>query len=74
MSLIPEPAWPDGSDDRKAAPEGDEPQGVPLTGYACGCRPGVERDNCGACEGSGRAIDWAEFHRQLPGYRYGVRE
>lgn len=29
----------------------------------CSCRPGIQRDNCATCEGTGRAIDWAAFHR-----------
>ena len=28
----------------------------------CSCRPGIERDNCPNCEGSGLAIDWLTFH------------
>jgi hypothetical protein len=31
----------------------------PFTGARCGCRPGVERDNCPNCEGTGRVIDFA---------------
>lgn len=31
----------------------------PKTGQACACRPGVERDNCAACEGTGQRIDFA---------------
>ena len=31
----------------------------PKTGAACGCRPGVERDNCSRCEGTGQVIDFA---------------
>jgi hypothetical protein len=30
---------------------------------ACSCRPGVHRDNCPACEGTGRRIDFAAMHR-----------
>jgi hypothetical protein len=33
------------------------------TGAACGCRRGIERDNCSACEGTGRAIDFAAIRR-----------
>ena len=36
---------------------------MPTTGR-CYCRPGVARDNCSNCEGTGIAIDWAEFHRR----------
>lgn len=31
----------------------------PKTGAACSCRPGVQRDNCPACEGTGQCIDFA---------------
>lgn len=30
----------------------------------CPCRPGLERDNCPACEGTGQQIDWPEYHRR----------
>ena len=39
-----------------------ERKGMPLTGDACYCRPGVERDNCPQCEGTGREINWTAFH------------
>ena len=29
------------------------------TGAPCSCKPGMERDNCPACEGTGRALDFA---------------
>lgn len=31
----------------------------PRTGARCGCRRGVERDNCPNCEGTGFVIDFA---------------
>lgn len=31
----------------------------PKTGQRCHCRPGIERDNCPACEGTGWRIDFA---------------
>jgi len=31
----------------------------PKTGQPCYCRPGQERDNCPACEGTGQRIDFA---------------
>jgi hypothetical protein len=31
----------------------------PKTGKPCGCRRGIERDNCPACEGTGQRIDFA---------------
>ena len=37
-------------------------KGDPLTGSACGCKRGIERDNCPNCEGTGKAIDWRKFH------------
>lgn len=36
---------------------------TPFTGTACTCRPGIARDNCPNCEGTGRAIDFKAFHR-----------
>jgi hypothetical protein len=35
---------------------------LPRTGNACGCKRGIERDNCPQCEGTGRAIDWRAYH------------
>ena len=31
----------------------------PKTGQKCGCKRGVQRDNCPACEGTGWRIDFA---------------
>lgn len=31
----------------------------PKTGQRCGCRPGIYRDNCPKCEGTGWEIDFA---------------
>lgn len=31
----------------------------PKTGQPCGCRRGIQRDNCAACEGTGWRIDFA---------------
>jgi hypothetical protein len=31
----------------------------PKTGARCGCKPGIERDNCPNCEGTGQVIDFA---------------
>lgn len=31
----------------------------PKTGRACHCKPGIQRDNCPACEGTGQQIDFA---------------
>lgn len=41
----------------------------PKTGARCTCKPGVERDNCAACEGTGHCIDFAAIRRsgKLPG-------
>lgn len=30
----------------------------PKTGEACSCRPGIERNNCPQCEGTGQRIDF----------------
>lgn len=37
---------------------------TPLTGRSCTCRPGIERDNCPLCEGTGKAIDFPAIHRR----------
>lgn len=31
----------------------------PKTGQRCHCRPGIQRDNCPDCEGTGQRIDFA---------------
>lgn len=31
----------------------------PKTGARCACRPGIERDNCPNCEGTGLVVDFA---------------
>lgn len=35
---------------------------TPLTGQACGCKRGIQRDNCPNCEGTGKAIDFRAIH------------
>jgi hypothetical protein len=57
--------------DRMASDYGPRPEGgssraagLPRTGLHCACRPGVERDNCSLCEGSGWEIDWRVYHAQ----------
>ena len=30
----------------------------PKTGFKCGCRKGIQRDNCINCEGTGYMIDF----------------
>jgi hypothetical protein len=40
----------------------------PKTGAACGCKRGIERDNCANCEGTGRVIGFAAIRaRNKPG-------
>ena len=39
----------------------------PKTGAKCGCRPGVQRDNCSACEGTGYAINFTAIRNRKPG-------
>ena len=34
----------------------------PKTGERCNCKPGIHRDNCGACEGTGWRIDFRAIH------------
>ena len=36
----------------------------PTTGQRCGCRPGIWRDNCPQCEGTGKRIDFAAIHAE----------
>ena len=36
----------------------------PKTGARCTCRPGAERDNCAACEGTGYRIDFAAIRNR----------
>ena len=39
----------------------------PKTGQACGCKRGVQRDNCPQCEGTGQRIDFKAIReRQAP--------
>lgn len=41
----------------------------PKTGVRCSCKPGVQRDNCPSCEGTGWMIDFAKIRsRRNPGY------
>ena len=40
----------------------------PKTGMKCSCRPGIERDNCSSCEGTGERIDFAAIRSS---YVYG---
>jgi hypothetical protein len=35
---------------------------TPKTGQPCHCKPGIERDNCPSCEGTGQAIDFRKIH------------
>lgn len=38
----------------------------PKTGAPCGCRRGVERDNCPNCEGTGRALNFSAIRNRRP--------
>ena len=38
----------------------------PKTGQPCNCRPGQQRDNCAACEGTGQRIDFAAIRAKAP--------
>lgn len=40
----------------------------PKTGQRCGCRPGVQRDNCPACEGTGWRVDFAAIRARNAGH------
>lgn len=35
---------------------------TPKTGIKCSCKPGVYRDNCPTCEGTGWVIDFRAIH------------
>jgi hypothetical protein len=35
---------------------------TPNTGAKCTCKPGVHRDNCPTCEGTGWVIDFRAIH------------
>lgn len=37
----------------------------PKTGQRCGCKRGIERDNCPDCEGTGWRIDFARIRREV---------
>lgn len=37
----------------------------PQTGEPCHCRPGIERDNCSQCEGTGWVIDFAAIRARV---------
>ena len=36
----------------------------PKTGAKCGCRRGIQRDNCANCEGTGQVVDFAAIRAQ----------
>lgn len=36
----------------------------PKAGERCTCRPGLARDNCSACEGTGWRIDFAAIRKR----------
>lgn len=40
------------------------PAYTPRTGARCSCRPGVQRDNCPRCEGTGWVIDFKKIHER----------
>lgn len=41
-----------------------EDNGRVYRGYRCGCKPGIERDNCPTCDGTGRALDFRAMREQ----------
>ena len=36
----------------------------PKTGVPCSCKPGVMRDNCPSCEGTGMSVDFAAIRNR----------
>lgn len=45
---------------------GNKREYQPKTGARCSCRPGVQRDNCSACEGTGHCIDFKRIRNAPP--------
>ena len=41
----------------------DSSHRAPKTGAKCGCRHGIERDNCPNCEGTGMVINFAAIRK-----------
>jgi len=39
-------------------------------GISCGCKKGIERDNCPNCEGTGKSIDFRAMREQKPVNRF----
>jgi hypothetical protein len=37
----------------------------PKTGEPCHCKPGIARDNCPDCEGTGQKIDFKEIREAI---------
>ncbi len=40
-------------------PGENQAMNTPRTGAKCGCKRGIQRDNCPTCEGTGGVIDFA---------------
>jgi hypothetical protein len=40
----------------------------PKTGQACSCRPGIQRDNCPNCEGTGQVIDFKAIRDKVEAF------
>ena len=47
---------------RKLADQDARDMYQPKTGARCGCKRGVQRDNCPTCEGTGWVIDFKAIH------------
>ena len=43
----------------------------PKTGERCNCKPGIQRDNCPACEGTGSRIDFAAIRARAAAHNKG---
>jgi hypothetical protein len=41
----------------------------PKTGAPCGCKRGIQRDNCPNCEGTGQVIDFAAIRARTQASR-----
>ena len=54
----PESQQTEADTEKKKVPSYKKAAYQPKTGEPCPCRPGVQRDNCPACEGTGQKIDF----------------
>lgn len=58
----------------KEASLGTSAEYQPKTGEPCFCRPGVARDNCPSCEGTGMKIDFKKIHEKKSSKEAGAHQ